>query len=49
VKVYYNPQKPKQSVLDPHNQSGVKTMGWIAGAFIVIGIIFFILGFVVEG
>jgi hypothetical protein len=49
VKVYYNPQKPKQSVLDPHNQSGVKTMGWIGGAFIAIGVVFFILGFVVEG
>ena len=49
VKVYYNPQKPKQSVLEPHNTGGVKTMGWIAIAFFVIGIVFFVLGFVVEG
>lgn len=48
VKVYYNPQKPKQSVLDPHAKGGIATMAWVAAVFLVMGVVFFVLGFFVQ-
>jgi hypothetical protein len=48
VKVYYNPQKPKQSVLNPQEKGGLATMAWIAGIFFVMGVVFFVLGFFVK-
>lgn len=48
VKVYYNPQKPKQSVLNPHEKGGVTAMAWIAAVFLVIGIVFIGMGVFVK-
>ena len=48
VKVYYNPQKPKQSVLEPHEKRGVATMGWVMAIFLILGAVFFVLGFYVQ-
>jgi hypothetical protein len=48
VQVHYNPQKPKQSVLEPNEKGGLATMTWVMVTFAILGVVFFALGFVVQ-
>lgn len=45
VRVYYNPQKPKQSVLEPSEKGGLAVMTWIMVTFAIMGAVFFVVGF----
>jgi hypothetical protein len=44
VKVYYNPGKPGEAVLDPASKGGVRLLLFVAVAFVVIGGFFVALG-----
>ena len=48
VQVYYNPQKPKQSVLEPHEKGGLSTLTWIMVACVILGLVFTPLGFFIQ-